>query len=545
MIARVGASIGVLALSLLLAREAEAQATTTTAPPPSSPSTQDNSLQEIVVTAQRRTERLEDVPIAVTALTARDLAASNINAQVDLPKVTPDLTFTAAASLTAPYIRGVGTSFVGPGLDSSVPVYLDDMYIPRAASAFFNFNDVERVEMLKGPQGTLFGRNAGGGAIHIITNDPDNDYEAAAGVTYGSFNRVAVDGMINIPFNDSVAFGVAYRHDQNDGYVHNINPTNPSTIFVSNQDTVKARLLIHPPKQFDLKLDFYYSRQGGSDDIAYPNYFRGLPEQLGVAFGGCVGKTFYDACINVKPFLALQQYGGSIRVNYDLGFAKLSSISAIRHASDDERADPDATGANLLTGTGRAGDNQFSYTSQETQEFQLASNGSGRLTYVAGLYYLWDRSEIYSEASGITIGPDLALVNNAPVRTNSISGYAQADLKLTNTLTLTLGGRYTDETKRLLCNETGAGPTDGEGSAIPSELVFAPERACTSATQTLCAQAPTSVDFTKFTPKVTLSYKPIPHPLVMGPTARASRAVGLACLPLIRRRYPPGDANGL
>src|ERR1700728_1032670 len=165
----------------------------------------DQQLAEIVVTAQRRSENLQNVPIAVTALTSADLQSSGVNSTLDLPLLTPGLVAAQSAGNVTPHIRGVGTSAFGAGLENSVATYVDGVYIANAPSSVMQLDNVSEVEVLKGPQGTLFGRNATGGLIQITTKDPETTFSGHFQAGYANYQTSNAVGYVTGGLTDAVA----------------------------------------------------------------------------------------------------------------------------------------------------------------------------------------------------------------------------------------------------------------------------------------------------------------------------------------------------
>jgi len=467
-------------------------------------------LEEVVVTAQKRTESLQDTPIAISAVSSEALVEAGINSQVDLPKIVPNLSFNVASTFASPYLRGIGTSFALPGLENSVPVYLDDAYVPRASSGLFSFSDIERVEVVKGPQGTLYGRNATGGAIRVITKAPKNEFEASANAITGTNNRLAFEGMVNVPVGDDGGLRLNYRHDENDGYVRNVAPNaTQSRLQDRDEDIVMARLLLRPSDKLTVNLSADYSWKDDSEARAFRNLFPGAPEQAGAALGGCVAEDFFDVCHDVSnpsntfssPAIARHRNSGaSLRLDYLAPMGTVSSITTYRRA--EERAnvgDLDATGAPFQHGSAD-GDTQ-----QLTQEFQLVSDGGGKLSYIAGLFYLREEAEYSFFISGLSIDgligfPDASFGAASKVTTDSLAPYFQMDYALSEQWTLTLGARYTWEEKSLDRNDLFVGTLGTDGFV-----------------DTVLSQTPITADdlsFERFTPKVTLSYEPSPEMLI-------------------------------
>ncbi|MET0985849.1 MAG: TonB-dependent receptor plug domain-containing protein, partial [Steroidobacteraceae bacterium] len=334
-----------------------------------SSTTERGVLEEIVVTAQKRAESLQTVPIAVTAFSANQLTESNINGQIDLPKLTPNLNFTSNSGFASAYLRGVGTQFGNPGLEPSVSVYIDDTYIPRAGSAFFSLGDVNRIEVLKGPQGTLYGRNATGGAIRIITNDPTDKLEGKLEFTGGENGTRVYDGMLNVPLSDGIAVRFAASYDHNDGYVRNLNPGGDANGHRDGQNrdqqlyTAKLLMDRDGPWRFLLSADF--SRKDDRESVSESNLFPGAPEQTGAALGGCVADGFYTYCNDGHDYLHTKAYGSTARLDYEAELFTLSSITGYRREYEYNCADIDATGAFVQPVCGAPA------TKQITQEFQV------------------------------------------------------------------------------------------------------------------------------------------------------------------------------
>ena len=190
------ATVGVSCIGL--ASNAFAQQTTA-----ASGDTSSTQLQEIVVTAQKRSENLQNVPIAITAVTGETLAKDSISSTADLARIAPNVVINTQGVIQL-YIRGLGVDFANLGLETSNALYLDDMYLSAPSAGILRISDIERIEVLKGPQGTLYGRNTTGGAIRIITKDPSSDPEARLALATGSFNLRQGEAMVSQPLSDTV-----------------------------------------------------------------------------------------------------------------------------------------------------------------------------------------------------------------------------------------------------------------------------------------------------------------------------------------------------
>ncbi|MEQ9565848.1 MAG: TonB-dependent receptor [Pseudomonadales bacterium] len=487
-------------------------------------------LEEVVVTAQKRAANLQDVPIAVTALTSNELADANIEGQLQLQKLTPNLNFTLTSTFAAPYLRGVGTQFALPGLESSVATYVDDVYMPRAISGIYSFSDIERVEVLKGPQGTLYGRNATGGAIRILTRNPTEEFEASAALTVGSYDRVSVDGSVNVPLGDSASLRVAVRTDENDGFVRNVAPDAAFDRYNRDEELYSAKLLLSPSDELTIMLSGKYVAKKDREGNAFSNLFS-APEQVGAVLGGCIvtDSNAKEAC-NDNPFVEndVEMWSGGLRVDYELDAVTLSSITSYIDLAESNCADNDSTGANFQNSCGEP------FTEQWTQEFLLTSQLGGAFEYTAGLYYLSEESGypigIFGAAidggfGGFGIFPAV-FVGAGSVEVESLAPYLQVDWDLNDFWSLTLGARYTWEEKKLVENYGGVAQQGADGFFNPETLLRAPLGPCVAAGQVLCEAAPDSLNFNEFTPTATLSYRPSDELLLYGTIARGFKSGG-------------------
>jgi len=180
------------------------------------------TVDSIIVTAQRRSERLQDVPIAVTAVTAEQLEAAGVTDTRQLTQTIPAMLFSRALSSVQPTIRGVGTRNANQGDESNVAVYIDGVYQPVMSSLAFDFLNIERVEVLRGPQGTLFGRNSTGGLVNVITPDPLHDAEGRIVLRAGSFGERSVQGYFTAGLSDALAGDLAVQLYADDGYLKDL-----------------------------------------------------------------------------------------------------------------------------------------------------------------------------------------------------------------------------------------------------------------------------------------------------------------------------------
>ena len=215
---------------------------------------------DIVVTAQRRAELSRDVPISLTTLSSENLAQANITDTVGLEQLTPSLKLDRQGNFTAPALRGISATVTGPAMDNNVAIYVDGVYMPSTTAGTFDLPDVERVEVLKGPQGTLFGRNATGGAIQVITRKPSNETEGMVSASYGRFDDVFIKGWINLPVTtDVAAISVSGYYHRNDTYYKNIRPN--SSLEGEEAWQIRGKLRWNPADNIEVLISAAYGQR--------------------------------------------------------------------------------------------------------------------------------------------------------------------------------------------------------------------------------------------------------------------------------------------
>ncbi len=438
-----------------LAQTVAAAAAPSVAPSPS----RSAKIEEVVVTAQKRSQKLQKVPVAVTALTSKQLVNSGVTSANGLANHVAALTVAEGGGGTLlPFLRGVGNPDSINGNESSVAVYLDDVYVSRLDQSFLELYDINRIEVLNGPQGTLFGRNASAGLINIITRDPSPTLQGSASVGYSNYNttteKVYLSGEVakGIDANISVLNGW-----QGDGWGRNI--TNHDPVGYNDPLIVRSKWLFDLSPSTKLRLEGDYN-QSYSDIGAYTNNvpgttfgspdFYALPpyNQKPIQYSP-VG--FYDER-NYYPLQTHKRgFGGSARLDQDLGFAELSSISGYRQNAEDFQVDGSYTPQPGLKYE------LNSHTRTFTQEFQLASKPGSVFDWIVGLYYL---NEFASYEPTQVTGPGLAidtlggafgplLPQGSAVnlysfeRTKDYAAYGQTTIHLPASTNLTLGIRYT------------------------------------------------------------------------------------------------------
>ncbi|MET0985405.1 MAG: TonB-dependent receptor, partial [Steroidobacteraceae bacterium] len=421
-----------------------------------------NRLEEIVVTAQRKAERLQDVPIAVNVVAGDTFAEKGLSAAYDLPTVVPGLSYVTTGGAGTPYLRGVGSNAGNPNDEPSVATYVDGVYIASSYANKMNLNNLERVEVLKGPQGTLFGRNATGGVIQLVTRDPKHELGAEGSVGYGNYDTMSGGFYLTGGLTDSLAIDFAAQGDKQDkGWGDLVTIDKETQKYMSY--SLRSKVLFEPTDAATFRLAVDYQKLDA--DVAYT-----LPQGVRGIDGTLPPPDKYDSAANIvlngigEPGTEVRQTGVSLRADFDMSFAQLVSISAYRNSRGEYHAEADATALQVVDAKLPIETDMYS------QEFQLISPNDSTVDWVTGLY-LYQNKAGYVDAvfEGLAFDPN---PNDAvPVfgqfaiqgkqKTESWSGYAQGSMEVLPKTKLTLGGRYTDEDQKFVDLEFFGFPAPG------------------------------------------------------------------------------------
>ena len=437
-------------------------------------------VQDIIVTAQRRSQNLQAVPAAVTALTPAILTERNIATTQDLMQVTPGLqvsTLTSGGSSGAAtfFLRGMGQQRAANGSEPAVGIYVDDIYYPTLQGANFDVVDLDGVEVLRGPQGTLFGRNTIGGAIRYTTAQPGKEFSGSISGTYGSYQRRDISGYVNIPLGDVAALRLTAGHLQRDGFVRR--QSGGPDAAASKTDLVRGALRLDPASNFRIdataqyqesKLDgFSYVTRG---PIVFPPSSLLAPYNLTAA--GILNPLdnryaaqcdFCQAGSNAGESNKNSAFNASLVMSWGVAHGiTLKSLSGFTSVVANAIIDYDGTPLNLYQAY------QSNRTRAFSQELQLNANlFDDRLSFVGGAFYFQDEFKynfgIPYEGFGTFFNPVRFSANGtSPAtpqrrRTHSYAGYADATFAITDKLTFILGGRYSKDHKFAYANVNNTG----------------------------------------------------------------------------------------
>jgi iron complex outermembrane receptor protein len=475
---------------------------------------QSEGLQEIVVTAQKRTQSIQDVPISITAFTAGTLETKGITDLQGLSALAPNVNldagspFSGSSSVLSASIRGIGQDDFAFNLDPGVGIYVDGVYYARTVGANQNLLDVDRIEILKGPQGTLFGRNTIGGAISIVTHTPGDQFVAQAQLTGGSYDRRDVSLLVDLPIMPNLLSSITFADQVRNGYQKRIAYQSP-TPYVSdpvgafhnagteafdtqggqNEQVIRAKLLWKASDTVTATFggDWTHTNQPGVATTVLQPIISGPNAAFGAFYNACllgipfvptaslvcgprgsVGTSLWQA--NLNPATTRLLYGtgvtqtGNIDTTYATGpnFDKLDSsgLSAtVDWALSDALKFKSITAfRSLKWASGEDEDGspiQFLETTfaegqhQFSQEFQALGNAlDSRLSYVGGLYFFHEDGYIHDY---VTFPGGLLQIDGPnELDTKSYAGYLHADFKVTDQFALTAGGRYSVDDKHFM-----------------------------------------------------------------------------------------------
>lgn len=399
-------------------------------------------LEEVIVTAQKRDERLTEVPISIASVSAENIEQTGIRQLKEVAEYVPNLSISSGTDFTSSVsIRGVGANSRNIGFDTRVGVYLDGVYLGQSPALNQELLDLERIEVLRGPQGTLFGKNTVAGAINLVSKKPGESLGGSVGIEYGNYNSRQVSASLNIPLTDNLYSKVAINKQLRDGLVENLATGNE----INEQDGTSYRV------------QFRYA-PGGSFEANLA--FDGMETERLSYTGDAVTDTFgmapaieapldNEVSMNTDPYEERKIRGSALTLDWDLenDFA-VKSISAYRDTDIFYINDTDYSAVDLISLAYGDSYKQFS------QELQIISPDAGALKYVAGLYYYDQQGESLRQISPSPLAALLFGVDpNAPtntdgtVDTRSYAAFLNGSYQLSERWKLGFGFRYSREDK--------------------------------------------------------------------------------------------------
>ncbi len=466
--------VGASAIAIALyAAPSFAQDPTAAATPPAAAADAPGS-GEIIVTAQRRSERLQDVPIAITALSDKDLARLHANDVSRVAVATPGFTWGQQGSDSFPAIRGVRTSLVSAQNDPVIGFYLDGIYQSRTQQQSIPLFDIARVEVQRGPQGTLYGRNTFGGNLSIVTQEPIDKFAAGLNLDFGNYASKRIDGFVNVPLSDTLQVRVAGVYQKHDGYVRSTHPG--VRLDDDDENAQRVNLKWKPDSNLEISLHagHWQRDDAGAGSYGYkvagtlidpktgnqsingqpyavnPSAPNGSPNVGGQDVGVPVTGGAWTNDWDYQPFEHIKENYVSGQIAYDFGFATLRSITGYTSFKANRSADNDQSSV-VFEGLGYGSGVQEPHTRAKTftQEVQLASDSTKPFQWIVGAYYLHDSIfEIYQQKITAPSNDVTGYKETTQLHTNALAGYAQGYYYIVPDKLRVIGGvRYSYEKK--------------------------------------------------------------------------------------------------
>jgi len=464
-------------------------------------------IEEIITTATKREQTLQDTPVAVTVVDADTLNRAQVRDVKDLQAMVPSLRITQlqTSGNTNFVIRGFGNGANNAGIEPSVGVFVDGVYRSRSSAALADFPNLERIEVLRGPQSTLFGKNASAGVISVTTAKPDLDaFSGSASLTIGDDDHYLVRGDITGPLSDTVAFSLSGSMNQREGYYENV--VDGELLNEWDRWNVRGQLLIAPSDRLEIRL-IADAEEIDEACCGVANLLDGPSGDAVRALGGNLvpnAPFAYRGFYDFTPTNQLENNGVSMQIDYDFDNVALTSITSYRTFNRFEDADVDFTSARLVS-------TNSSETEIDTltQEFRLTSTGDGPVDWLVGAFFFDETVDIsdqllyddqfrpYGDILSTTAAGGTPFVDPSPLfdleqalglptgtffaEGQGISGtagqddqtfnlFAQFDWQATDRLTLTLGANYTEVEKDAFVNLTS---TDAFSSVDLVQVGFA------------------------------------------------------------------------
>ena len=467
---------------------------------------------DIIVTASKRSQTLQDTPVAVSVTSAAQLEESQIRDLIDLQSSVPSLRVSQLQSSanTNFIIRGFGNGANNAGIEPSVGVFIDGVYRSRSAAQIGDLPNVERIEVLRGPQSTLFGKNASAGVISIVTQKPQFDFGGSVEATYGNFNAITIKGDVTGPLSETVAFSIGGSYNRRDGYAQDLKLD--TDVNDRNRYGVRGQLLFEPTDALSIRLIGDYDKIDENCCIA-GNVIAGPTVAITNALAGgpsvdANNPFSFNVYNNFLSTNEIENYGGSGQIDYDLGNLALTSITAYRKVKALTNQDSDFTGADLIGENSQdLGINTF------TQELRITSDFDGPINFLLGGYYFNEKirqkndirfgtqfrpygDQLIRAASGNALNVALlegtfGALEGAPTRyvgtffragdgldeayrlkDEAFSIFGTLDFEVTDRLTLSLGGNYTKDRKNFSTNVISTDTFSGINLDAPQYAPF-------------------------------------------------------------------------
>lgn len=497
-------------------------------------------LEEITVTAQYRAENVQDVPIAITAMSGDMMAKADISDLTGIAERTPGLTYMEfSPGQTIPSLRGISSADDGAGLDNSAALFLDGVYIGRSAGINFDMYDLERVEVLRGPQGTLFGRNAIGGAISVVSAKPSQETRLKAGITAGNEGIFRAQALASGGLTDNVAAKLTVSHRQHDGFVDNV--LLGTELQDEDSTSVRGQLLLSgDSSEWLLTVD---SMEDDRADMGRTAIVNNAPLTAIAAANGVTGPRQ-----NASPkdgYSSRDTSGISLQGDFDLGNGTLTTITALRKAETDWSMASAGVSLGPVAPFDEVMDDIVEEIDTFSQEIRWSSMVGDNINYTVGAFYFTeetDRTEIfrttvegsYDSFALVSLGDQATRGNDYTRTENETTSYAlfgQADWTISEQLSLSIGARFTRDEKDYVATAVNcAQVVDGTNDGTPFEDWAGCGGVGASGLNIVAEsfRVTPSDSWNDFSPKIALNYTPSEGTMIYGTISKGFKSGGFA-----------------
>jgi len=491
-------------------------------------------IEEIIVTARKRVEQLQDVPVSISAFSAADIESKSLFSLKDLGQFTPNLSFSnmgqSGSSGSVVFMRGVGQTDVASFWDPGVGIYVDGVYMGRMQGVDLALMELERVEVLRGPQGTLFGKNTIGGAINVVTAKPGDEFNAYAEITTGRYDRLDGKFSANVPLVPGVfAMKVAASSQNRDGFGTRLDwHTGEKIDEMGDRDRLNGRVAFSWTPNEDVGVLLSFDAAKIREYGAVREVVKFTQPPLAGLLNMFVNPPYSAASFATDDHITsfangenaneLDAWGTALTVDWNLGAVAVKSITSYRDTEALNGTDPDGSIYNIIDLVGIVEQDQFS------QELQISGlSFDDRLNWVAGLYYFEESGFmsqemlVYREILDF-IGLDISFLRRWWTDNKSFAAYTQGSFAVNEQLALTVGLRYTDEKKDIA----------RERLRQLSGLVFVPLDS-------------TDASFSAFSPRISIDYKWNDDLMTYLSAARGFKSGGINAISLNSAEFTPFD----
>jgi iron complex outermembrane receptor protein len=419
---------------------------------------------DIIVTATKAGQRLDRAPVAAVSISGEEMERLNLQGVRDAQILLPSVVYNDSGGSAQIYIRGIGSNSAYAGLESSIGTYVDGVYLQRQVGASVDVVDLKSIEVLNGPQGSLYGRNATGGVVLVNTNDPVDHFGARAVVEAGSYGYLGGEAMLNIPISGNVALRVAGKYSRSAGYTRNI--ADGERLSGLDSGTVRAKLKWTPSSRLTAIASVEYHKE--LDDPIARRTLVTAPLCLSCAVYGTTPPTgFYEVDQTRTRKTDIHYIAGTLNLKYEGDRFDIVSVTGVRNFKYAIFVDQDFARGDLYNSRAEEFGTTF------TEDAYVRTRFDGPINFLAGLSGETDQDSLLIRVFGSAFGPLQDAGGTTKVNLRSISPYGEVYVKLPASLKLTVGGRYNIDTKKLrAANNAGSVLAFGAVPTVEQQVTF-------------------------------------------------------------------------